>query len=184
MRGGGPFDSGDDHIRRQGFSNGLFYDPNALNTGSPSELDTLLLLTAIFLSYLAAKKAGREQAGTAVGTALLTGVMTAAGIALLVAVGKTINLRMVFINASPSLYQILTFYLGPKPGIPLLLLSGVLSGLAAGVLFLGCVVIMEHLFLGGHEFAKRPRGTNQHLGFQWMADDFVGSGFFQGLGDL
>ncbi|MGD8491957.1 MAG: hypothetical protein PVH44_00045, partial [Desulfobacterales bacterium] len=59
-----------------------------------------------------------------------------AGIALLVAVGKTINLRMVFINASPSLYQILTFYLGPKPGIPLLLLSGVLSGLAAGVLFL------------------------------------------------
>jgi pullulanase/glycogen debranching enzyme len=33
VRGGGPFDSGQDLIRRQGFSNGLFYDPNALNAG-------------------------------------------------------------------------------------------------------------------------------------------------------
>jgi len=31
VRGGGPFDSGQDLIRRQGFANGLFYDPNALN---------------------------------------------------------------------------------------------------------------------------------------------------------
>jgi branched-chain amino acid transport system permease protein len=97
--------------------------------------NTLLLITAIFLSYLAAKKAGREQAGTAIGTALLTGVMTASAIALLVAVGKTINLRMVFINASPVLYQILTFYFGLK-GIPLVMLAGVLSGLFAGLLFL------------------------------------------------
>ena len=105
--------------------------------------NTLLLLTAIFLSYLAAKKAGREQAATAIGAAILTGVITAAGIALLVAVGKTINLRMVFINASPSLYQILTFYLGPKLGIPLLLLSGILSGLAASLLFLAPAMIRK-----------------------------------------
>ena len=45
VRGGGPFDGGQDLIRRQGFANGLFYDPNALNSGSPSELDTLLLLS-------------------------------------------------------------------------------------------------------------------------------------------
>jgi pullulanase/glycogen debranching enzyme len=31
VRGGGPFDSGLDLIRRQGFANGLFYDPNELN---------------------------------------------------------------------------------------------------------------------------------------------------------
>ena len=105
--------------------------------------NTLLLLTAVFFSYLAAKKAGREQAATAIGAAILTGVITAAGIALLVAVGKTINLRMVFINASPSLYQILTFYLGPKLGIPLLLLSGVLSGLAASLLFLAPAMIRK-----------------------------------------
>jgi len=32
VRGGGPFDSGQDLVRRQGFANGLFYDPNDLNT--------------------------------------------------------------------------------------------------------------------------------------------------------
>ncbi|MGB5552369.1 MAG: pullulanase-type alpha-1,6-glucosidase [Thermoanaerobaculia bacterium] len=45
VRGGGPFDGGEDLIRRQGFANGLFYDPNALNSGSTAELDTLLLLS-------------------------------------------------------------------------------------------------------------------------------------------
>ena len=98
--------------------------------------NTLLLLTAIFLSYLAAQKTDRKQPATAIGAAILTGVITAAGIALLVAVGKTINLRMVFINASPGLYQILTFYLGPKLGIPLVLLGGLLSGIFASLLFL------------------------------------------------
>jgi branched-chain amino acid transport system permease protein len=105
--------------------------------------NVLLLLTAVFLSYLAAKRARREQAAMAIGLAILVGLMTAAGISLLVAVGKTINLRMVFINASPVLYQILTFYLGPKLGIPLVLLSGVLSGLAASLLFLAPAMIRK-----------------------------------------
>jgi pullulanase-type alpha-1,6-glucosidase len=43
VRGGGPFDSGQDLIRNQGFANGLYYDPNALNSGSQAELDRLLL---------------------------------------------------------------------------------------------------------------------------------------------
>ncbi len=43
VRGGSPFDSGEDLIRRQGFANGLFYDPNALNSGLQAELDALLL---------------------------------------------------------------------------------------------------------------------------------------------
>jgi hypothetical protein len=42
VRGGGPFDGGEDLIRRQGWANGLYYDPNALNSGSPAELQTLL----------------------------------------------------------------------------------------------------------------------------------------------
>jgi len=45
VRGGGPFDSGEDHVRRQGFINGLYTDPNALNSGSDGELDELLRLT-------------------------------------------------------------------------------------------------------------------------------------------
>ncbi|MDX1517806.1 MAG: pullulanase-type alpha-1,6-glucosidase, partial [Woeseiaceae bacterium] len=45
VRGGGPFDSGEDHVRRQGFINGLYVDPNHLNSGSQAELDELLRLT-------------------------------------------------------------------------------------------------------------------------------------------
>ena len=105
----------------------------------------LLLLNAVFLSYLAAKKAERDQTALVLGTAILTGVMTAAGIALLVSIGKLINLRMMFINASPSLYQILTFYFGPKLGIPLLLLSGALSGLFAGLLYRAPAVVRKML---------------------------------------
>ncbi|HNS03698.1 MAG TPA: pullulanase-type alpha-1,6-glucosidase, partial [Anaerolineae bacterium] len=42
VRGGGPFDGGQDLIRRQGFANGQYYDPNALNSGSQAELEGLL----------------------------------------------------------------------------------------------------------------------------------------------
>jgi len=45
VRGGGPFDSGIDHVRRQGFINGMFVDPNSENSGSAGELDELLRLT-------------------------------------------------------------------------------------------------------------------------------------------
>jgi pullulanase-type alpha-1,6-glucosidase len=45
VRGGGPFDTGEDHVRRQGFINGLYTDPNALNSGDGSELEELLRLT-------------------------------------------------------------------------------------------------------------------------------------------
>ncbi|HSN77074.1 MAG TPA: pullulanase-type alpha-1,6-glucosidase, partial [Anaerolineae bacterium] len=45
VRGGGPFDGGEDLIRRQGFANGQYYDPNDLNSGSQAELDGLLHAT-------------------------------------------------------------------------------------------------------------------------------------------
>ena len=45
VRGGGPFDGGQDLIRRQGFANGQYYDPNALNSGSATELQDLLHAT-------------------------------------------------------------------------------------------------------------------------------------------
>jgi len=107
--------------------------------------NTLLLLAAVFISFLAAKKTGRQHWGMVIGAAALAGLIVAAGAALLVAVGKLINLRTVFINASPVLYQILTFYYGPKLGIPLLLFSGALSGLCAGLLFLAPPLVRKML---------------------------------------
>ena len=41
VRGGGPFDSGESLRSNQGFINGLYYDPNAWNNGSPAELARL-----------------------------------------------------------------------------------------------------------------------------------------------
>jgi pullulanase-type alpha-1,6-glucosidase len=43
VRGGGPFDGGDDLVRNQGFASGLWTKPNALNTGSDAEKNRLLL---------------------------------------------------------------------------------------------------------------------------------------------
>jgi pullulanase-type alpha-1,6-glucosidase len=43
VRGGGPFDGGDFLVSNQGFANGLFYDPNTLNSGSQAEWEKLLL---------------------------------------------------------------------------------------------------------------------------------------------
>ena len=42
VRGGGPFDGGDDIVRTQGFATGLYYDPNALNSSSEAEKARLL----------------------------------------------------------------------------------------------------------------------------------------------
>ncbi len=42
VRGGGPFDNGDALIANQGFINGLYYDPNELNSGSLDEKARLL----------------------------------------------------------------------------------------------------------------------------------------------
>jgi branched-chain amino acid transport system permease protein len=105
----------------------------------------LLLILSVFLSYLSAQKAEREQTSTAIGCAVLTGLMTAGGIGVLVAIGKLINLRLMFINASPALYQILTFYYGPKLGIPLILFGGALSGLFASQIYLAPPMIRKML---------------------------------------
>jgi pullulanase-type alpha-1,6-glucosidase len=43
VRGGGPFDGGDNLVRNQGFINGLWYDPNELNQGDEEEKARLLL---------------------------------------------------------------------------------------------------------------------------------------------
>jgi branched-chain amino acid transport system permease protein len=100
----------------------------------------LLLLTTVFLAYGTAKRTIGRKPAQVIGTAVLTGVITGAGLALLVAIGKVVNLRMVLINAAPVLYQLLTFYLGPKAGIPLLLLAGALSGLFSGLLILAPII--------------------------------------------
>ncbi len=53
VRGGGPFDSGASLVSNQGIVNGLWYDPNAANSGSASEKTSLLNQTDRLRAQLA-----------------------------------------------------------------------------------------------------------------------------------
>ena len=106
----------------------------------------LLLLGAIlFMAYMAAKKSDDGKPGQTIGLACIAGVVTTCGLALLIIIGKSFNLRDILINSSPVLYMILTFYQGPKLGIPLVLLTGLLSGVAAALIYLAPAVVRRSL---------------------------------------
>ncbi len=97
---------------------------------------TLLLLAAVFMGYLAAKRTLRPQPLRVLANSLLSGLVVGSLLALLVIVGNLINLRKVFVNAMPSLYQLLTFNQELGTGVVLLLVTGALSGVSGGLLFL------------------------------------------------
>jgi branched-chain amino acid transport system permease protein len=97
---------------------------------------TLLLLVILFMAYLAATRTLRTEPLRVLINSLLSGLIIGGVLALLVIVGGLINLRKVFINASPLLYKLLTFDQEVKAGILLLLGGGALSGLSAGLLYL------------------------------------------------
>jgi pullulanase len=58
IRGGGPFDSGQNHVQNQGFVSGWFYAPNALNSGSSAEREALIKDTDNIRTWLAGGLAG------------------------------------------------------------------------------------------------------------------------------
>ena len=97
---------------------------------------TLLLLVVLFMGYLAAKGTPGTRPLWVLINSLMSGLIVGGALVLLVIVGGMINLRKVFINASPLLYQLLTFDQGIKASIPLLLGGGALTGLLAGLLHL------------------------------------------------
>lgn len=94
---------------------------------------TLLVLTLAVMGYFAAK-IGLEkeyQMGPIVAGAV-SGAAAGLVVGLLVLVGQVVDLRQVLINASPALYEILTFNAGIGTGFVLLLVVGALLGATAG----------------------------------------------------
>lgn len=75
--------------------------------GQISMGETLLLLIVVTFSYFSSRRV--EDTTKRVISGALTGLMTGSLVAGLVLLGGTINLRRVFVNASPNLYKILTF---------------------------------------------------------------------------
>jgi branched-chain amino acid transport system permease protein len=97
---------------------------------------TLLLLVALFGGYLAAKRTTRTDSAFPMLNSLLAGLVTGGVLSLLVFLGSLVNLRKIFINASPLLYKLLAFDLEVGGGTILLLFFGALSGLLAGLFYL------------------------------------------------
>ncbi len=108
---------------------------------------TLLLVMAVLILYLRAKRITPKKPFQILINSLLTGLIIGGILALLVILGNWINLRRVFINASPILYNLLTFNQGVKGGSLLLLGLGSMIGLVTGFLFLAPKVLRKILVL-------------------------------------
>jgi branched-chain amino acid transport system permease protein len=106
---------------------------------------TLLLLVAVFMGYLAAKRTTRTEPLWILANSLISGLVVGGLLALFVILGSLVNLRKVFVNAMPALYELLTFKQGTETGVFLLLGAGALSGVLAGLFFLSPRLIRRML---------------------------------------
>ena len=97
---------------------------------------SLLLIVPIFMGFLVAKRTDRSHPWKGIANSLFSGFIVGVIVSLLAILGSLVRLRAVFINASPALFEQLTFKQGLTGGIPLLLGTGALAGLLAGLLYL------------------------------------------------
>ncbi|MGQ9509920.1 MAG: branched-chain amino acid ABC transporter permease [Thermodesulfobacteriota bacterium] len=97
---------------------------------------TLLLLAGCFIAYLSTKKTLIDKKVLILANGLIAGVLSSGSLILLVLLGNLVNLRSVFINASPVLFNLLLLGQGIEKGSLLLILIGTLIGLFSGTLYL------------------------------------------------
>jgi branched-chain amino acid transport system permease protein len=95
----------------------------------------LLGAAVVFMGYLAAKRTTRAHPLWVLINSVTCGFITGGLLLLLIWVGQNVNLRAVFINASPTLYQLLSFGEGLETA-PVLFVAGSLCGLFGGALYL------------------------------------------------
>ena len=109
---------------------------------------TLLLLAVLFTAYFAAANSmeGNNQLGIAAGA--IAGLIFSFMLSLLAVAIENLNLRPIFVNASPQLVRILTYGQGIPGGLIFLLLSGVILGAIGGVIYLLPARIRRAVTLG------------------------------------
>lgn len=97
----------------------------------------VIFLAPIFmLSYSGIRKSGHERPLTLILSGILTGLIGASLLVLLVILGQNTNMRDMFRNASPELFNLLTFGVEGTAGLLVLLGVGMLMGGIAAGLFL------------------------------------------------
>lgn len=114
-----------------------------LVTGIISLGQTALVLAALGTGYAAARATG--QGGLlALLAAALAGSIAGLGLTAIVLIGSVVDLRAVFLHASPQLYEILTFGQGLAGSwIPAVL--GALLGVVAGLVSIGSLAVRRPL---------------------------------------
>ncbi len=106
------------------------------------------LIMALAAGYVSARRAAGSGGPAAVAHGLAAGLLVGAMLAALLVLGSRINLRAMFVNASPVLYSLLEFSQGPMRGRGLLLLAGAASGTLGALLFLITPVARRTLLWG------------------------------------
>jgi branched-chain amino acid transport system permease protein len=97
----------------------------------------ITLFAPIFLvSYLAIRSVASPIRSKTIQWGMLAGAIGGSLLALLVGIGNTINLRVMFINATPELYDIITFGVKPPLGLLIPVVTCALLGVLAAGLYL------------------------------------------------
>lgn len=113
------------------------FNQREIVSGVISMGQTLLVFTSAFIAYLAVKRVPSRSAGPVLAAGVTAGLVMAALLTLLILLGKTVNMRQVFINASPALFNLLLFHQeNIGSGIGLVLLAGAVIGALTGLLYL------------------------------------------------
>ncbi|MGH2404578.1 MAG: hypothetical protein ACRDGN_08940, partial [bacterium] len=90
----------------------------------------VIVFTSAAAGYLSTRSDRGVVAGAILLRGALAGAVTASMLGVLVFLGVLVDLRTMFVNASPGLYVLLTFGRPPVPGgVPLLLLAGAVASL-------------------------------------------------------
>lgn len=110
---------------------------------------TLLLTITLTIGYIAAKRNGSSNWRSILISSLLAGLIVGGLVAGLVLLSKVVNLRAVLVNASPALFQVLTFKQKSTPmAVLYLLASGAGVGLIAGLIYLLPPRVRQAVILG------------------------------------
>jgi branched-chain amino acid transport system permease protein len=109
----------------------------------------LLLIITFTIGYIAAKRNGSHDWRAILISSLLAGLVVGGIVAGLVLLSKVVNLRTVLVNASPPLFQILTFKQKSTTMAVLYLLAGGAGvGLIAGLVYSLPARIRQAIILG------------------------------------
>jgi branched-chain amino acid transport system permease protein len=95
-----------------------------------------ILAPFLFEAYLSVRHAPSKEPRMLLMVGGLSGLVGGAVLAAFVLIGEVVNFRAVLVNASPDLFALLTFHLSLVPGILVLLVVSLVTGLLAAGVFL------------------------------------------------